>query len=403
MVLPYTPLQFATHHVEEGGSLGADLAGMPVVCCTLHSQLAPVCAGLGGARVAYVQLDGGALPVSLSDTVRALKARQLLDTAIGVGSCFGGDAQAVGVPSALAWAASEGFAAVVCAVGPGIVGTGSALGHGGVATAEAANAARALGGTPILAVRVSFGDPRERHQGVSHHTRAVLDLCLGAPAVAWPAGLDAPESLAASTRSGRLRLAGGVRRPAAGAHGPRARRRSVVLRGRLRCGPACNPAPRLMEERRLGPVVGLGTWNTFGRDVSLAREVVGAALDAGCRVIDSSPMYGSEEALGLALEERRDEATVATKIWARSWEEGRTQFADQLSWFGGRVDIEQIHNLVLWRRASALAGGRTKGGPDRQARRDALRRRCVRRAGAGDGDRPLRHGPASVQPGRARV
>ena len=103
-----------------------------------------------------------------------------------------------------------------------------------------------------------------------------------------------------------------------------------------------------MEERRLGPVVGLGTWNTFGRDESLAREVVGAALEAGCRVCDSSPMYRSEEALGLALEERRDEATVATKIWAESWEEGRAQFADQLSWFGGRVDIEQIHNLVLW-------------------------------------------------------
>ena len=82
------------------------------------------------------------------------------------------------------------------AVGPGIVGTGSALGHGGVATAEAANVARALGGTPILAVRVSFGDSRERHQGVSHHTRAVLDLCLGAPAVAWPEALDAPEGIA---------------------------------------------------------------------------------------------------------------------------------------------------------------------------------------------------------------
>jgi diketogulonate reductase-like aldo/keto reductase len=103
-----------------------------------------------------------------------------------------------------------------------------------------------------------------------------------------------------------------------------------------------------MEERRLGPVVGLGTWNTFGGDALLAREVVGAALDAGCRVFDSSPMYGSEEALGLALEERRDEATVATKIWAQSWEEGRTQFAEQQSWFGGRVDLEQIHNLVLW-------------------------------------------------------
>jgi diketogulonate reductase-like aldo/keto reductase len=103
-----------------------------------------------------------------------------------------------------------------------------------------------------------------------------------------------------------------------------------------------------MEKRRLGPVVGLGTWNTFGRDAALAREIVGAALDAGCRVFDSSPMYGSEEALGLALDGRRDEAAVATKIWAQSWEEGRTQFAEQLSWFGGRVEIEQIHNLVLW-------------------------------------------------------
>jgi diketogulonate reductase-like aldo/keto reductase len=103
-----------------------------------------------------------------------------------------------------------------------------------------------------------------------------------------------------------------------------------------------------MEERRLGPVVGLGTWNTFGGDATLAREVVGAALDAGCRVFDSSPMYGSEEALGVALDKRQGEATVATKIWAQSWEEGRAQFAEQLSWFGGWIEIEQIHNLVLW-------------------------------------------------------
>jgi hypothetical protein len=39
-----------------------------------------------------------------------------------------------------------------------------------------------------------------------------------------------------------------------------------------------------MEERRLGPVVGLGTWNTFGTDASLAQAVVDAALDSGCRV-----------------------------------------------------------------------------------------------------------------------
>ncbi|MEK6273906.1 MAG: aldo/keto reductase [Actinomycetota bacterium] len=103
-----------------------------------------------------------------------------------------------------------------------------------------------------------------------------------------------------------------------------------------------------MEERRLGPVVGLGTWNTFGGDHDLARVVVDAALDAGCRLFDSSPMYGgAEESLGLALRERRAEATVATKIWAGSVEEGRVQYADQLRWFG-RVEIEQVHNLVAW-------------------------------------------------------
>jgi diketogulonate reductase-like aldo/keto reductase len=102
-----------------------------------------------------------------------------------------------------------------------------------------------------------------------------------------------------------------------------------------------------MEKRGLGPVVGLGTWNTFEGDAELAREVVGAALEAGCRLFDSSPMYGSEEALGQALEDRRDDATVATKIWAGSVEEGQQQFADQLRWFG-RMEIEQVHNLASW-------------------------------------------------------
>ena len=54
-----------------------------------------------------------------------------------------------------------------------------------------------------------------------------------------------------------------------------------------------------MEERRLGPVVGLGTWQTFDHDAALAREVLAAAFDAGCRIVDSSPMYGgAERALG---------------------------------------------------------------------------------------------------------
>jgi diketogulonate reductase-like aldo/keto reductase len=104
-----------------------------------------------------------------------------------------------------------------------------------------------------------------------------------------------------------------------------------------------------MEERRLGPVVGLGTWNTFGSDARLARTVVDAALDAGCRVFDSSPMYGGAEAsVAAALAERRDEASIATKIWAGGVDEGLDQYRRQREWFG-RVEIEQVHNLVAWK------------------------------------------------------
>ncbi len=103
-----------------------------------------------------------------------------------------------------------------------------------------------------------------------------------------------------------------------------------------------------MEERKLGPVVGLGTWSTFGGDAGLARDVVGAALEGGARLVDSSPMYGGAEAsLGIALEGRRERVDVATKIWASSVEEGREQFRRQIGWYG-RVEIEQIHNLVAW-------------------------------------------------------
>jgi hypothetical protein len=195
MKLPYTPVQHAVRHAEEDGPVADTLDGLPVVSCSLHSQVAPVCAALAGHRVAYVQLAGGALPLGLSDTLRALRVRDLIAGTVSAGACFGGDAECVTAASALAWAAAGGFEAVVCAIGPGIVGTGSRLGHGGLAAADAANTASALGGAPVLAVRVSSGDERQRHQGVSHHTRAVVELCLGDVEVAWPAGLDAPEWL----------------------------------------------------------------------------------------------------------------------------------------------------------------------------------------------------------------
>jgi hypothetical protein len=198
MKLPYTPLQHAARHAEEGWGPepAGGLGGLPVVCCSLHSQVAPVCAGLGSdLAVAYLQLAGGALPVPLSDTVRVLRAAGYLRTTVSVGPCFGGELECVSLASGFVACAKAGAAVVVCAIGPGVIGTGTRFGHGAMAAGDAASAAHALGGRPVLAARVSSGDERERHRGLSHHTLAVLELVQGEVTVAWPQGLEAPPEL----------------------------------------------------------------------------------------------------------------------------------------------------------------------------------------------------------------
>jgi Protein of unknown function (DUF3866) len=195
MALPYAPGQLANRYAEEDVDAALERIDVPVVCLGLHSQLAPACAALRGRRVTYVQLAGGALPVSLSDTVRALRVRRLLETTIAVAPCLDADVQCVSVAGALTQAVARGAEVVVCGIGPGIVGSGSRWGHGGLAVAEAANVAHALGGRPVVAPRVSFGDDRERHRGLSHHTRSALSLCLGDVRVAWPRGLEPPDGI----------------------------------------------------------------------------------------------------------------------------------------------------------------------------------------------------------------
>jgi hypothetical protein len=189
----YTSLQADVGSTEEHlDDLPAALDGMPVVVCTVHSQMGVVAAVLRhlrpAARIAYVMTDGAALPIAISDLVHGLRERGVLDATITAGHAFGGDHEAVSVPSALAVARHVALADVaVVAMGPGVVGTGTSLGTTAVEAAAALDTAAALGGHPILCRRVSEADPRDRHRGTSHHTTTVLDL------VRSPVDAPAPE------------------------------------------------------------------------------------------------------------------------------------------------------------------------------------------------------------------
>jgi aryl-alcohol dehydrogenase-like predicted oxidoreductase len=114
-----------------------------------------------------------------------------------------------------------------------------------------------------------------------------------------------------------------------------------------------------VEHRQLGnsrlqvPVIGMGTWRTFdvrGAAEGTAHAIVDEALVVGANFIDSSPMYGeAERVLGAALKDRRDQALVATKVWAYTLIEGKGQIERALSYYEDRIDLYQIHNLVAWR------------------------------------------------------
>jgi hypothetical protein len=170
-----------------------DAGGMPAVCCGLHSQLPLVAAaikeGAPHARIAYVMTDQAALPLALSELVPACEAAGLIDVTVTCGQAFGGDLEAVTLHSGLLAAryAADAHVAVVC-LGPGIVGTGTVFGHGGVSQGEAINAAAAVGAVPVAALRLSFADGRARHHGVSHHSLTALGrVALARASVAVPA------------------------------------------------------------------------------------------------------------------------------------------------------------------------------------------------------------------------
>lgn len=193
MKLNYSSLQHAVLPVEEQPSSGAT---GPVAVFGLHGQLAPIAWAAGQAaptlRLGYVQTPGGALPGGHSRVVRDLVARGLLAGHLTAGPCYGGpDGEAITTIGAIDHGLGVlGWDAVVCGPGPGILGSGSRLGHGGMVALDTAHAALALGCEVVLCARMSSGDPRERHQGLSHHTRTVLDLLLAPVTCVVPKGAE---------------------------------------------------------------------------------------------------------------------------------------------------------------------------------------------------------------------
>jgi hypothetical protein len=209
MKLNYTSLQHAVKPVELGlDQGGGDAPTPPVLVLPLHGHLAPSCWAAArvspGLRVGYVQSAGGALPGALSRDVRELRERGLLVGHITAGPAYGGESEAISLVGALDAATRQlGWEAIVCGPGPGVLGSATSYGHGGLAALDGAHAALSLGLPTLLSPRLSAGDPRPRHRGLSHHTATVLELLLGSVRIpvpeieleGWPTGGEGLEEV----------------------------------------------------------------------------------------------------------------------------------------------------------------------------------------------------------------
>ncbi|WP_173184451.1 DUF3866 family protein [Paenibacillus alginolyticus] len=213
MKLKYTPLQRSVFAIEEPASPfhsafqgEMNLEGMPVLLGELHSMLPVVMCWLRyryqqrkssdcALGVAYIMTDGGALPLAWSEHVAILEGMEWLKSTITYGQAYGGKVEAVNKFSAIV-AAKHAVKADISLVtmGPGIVGTNTRYGFSGLEVGELVNAVYALGGLPVVIPRVSFADPRSRHQGISHHTLTALRLAARCPAIVPIPHLEAKEN-----------------------------------------------------------------------------------------------------------------------------------------------------------------------------------------------------------------
>jgi Protein of unknown function (DUF3866) len=219
--LNYTSLQHPVEPVEGGGGpdkwlLSSNMEEKGAISTSalilpLHGHLAPAAWALGragdgdgaerGPIVGYVQTGGGALPGSLSRDVAELRERRLLAGHITAAPAYGGEAEALSTVGALDAARRLGWDVALVGPGPGIIGSNSEFGHGGMVALDSVHAALSLRLPTMLSPRLSSADPRERHLGVSHHTHTILELLLAPTEVAVPDGdpeiADALEEAAA--------------------------------------------------------------------------------------------------------------------------------------------------------------------------------------------------------------
>jgi hypothetical protein len=200
---PVAPVEGAAEQRPHGGDspaprfhpYGREKGGSIVLVLPLHGHLAPAAWAAAqakpGLKVGYVQTGGGALPGSLSRDVAELRERGLLCGHVTAAPSYGGEFEALSTVGAIDAAAGLGWDALLVGPGPGIIGSDTELGHGGMAALDSAHAALSLRMPTLLSPRLSSSDPRERHRGLSHHTHTVLELLLASVEVALPA--DNPE------------------------------------------------------------------------------------------------------------------------------------------------------------------------------------------------------------------
>ena len=216
MKLNYSSLQHPVGSIER--SVNEELAvapAVPVMAIGLHGHLAPAVwaasetarsKGAVAPKVGYIQTGGGALPGSFSRDVARLLEMNLLSGHVTSGAAYGGDDEAITLVGAIDAARLLGWDALVAGPGPGILGSATHFGHGGMMALDVAHAGLSLGAPVVLCPRLSRGDPRPRHRGLSHHSRAVLELLLGGVDVPLPKGMDGIATIVDSIGEGRHKV-----------------------------------------------------------------------------------------------------------------------------------------------------------------------------------------------------